>query len=110
MSPMTLRAAVMRSSRRRLVTLVVLLGLSGAVAVHHAMPMDMSAMPGHAVCVAALLAGALLVRAVVLVRAPRPRPRRVTKARALTSRYVLCDWTTSARAGPRYLRLNVLRL
>ncbi len=102
---MTLRAALMRSSRRRLLTVVVLLGFSGAVAVHHAMPTDMASMPGHAVCVAALLAGALLS---VCVR--RPRPPRVTNAQALPSRCIACDWSTPARAGPRYLRLNVLRL
>lgn len=74
MSPMALKGSL-RSSRRRLVVVLVLLGLVGAVSVHHGMPMDMHAMPGHAVCLA-LLAGAVLLvagAAVTAVRGPRSR-------------------------------------
>ena len=100
----------MRGSRRRLAVLLMVLGLGGAVAVHHAMPMDMHAMAGHSVCLAVLAAGALLVAAAFAVRRVRPRPPRRTSVRIPASRPVACCWSTPARAGPLYLRLSVLRL
>ena len=102
--------SMMRSSRRRLVLALVLLGLGGAVAVHHAVPMDMHTMPGPSVCLAVLAAGPLLAAAVVVARAARPRPPRFPHFRTPATRPVACDWSTPARAGPLYLRLSVLRL
>ena len=101
----------MRASQRKLAVVLVLGGLAAAVAVHHSIPMDMHAMPGQSVCLAVLAAGALLTGVAVIVRATRPGPPpRVTNFRIPLSRPVACDWSTPARAGPLYLRLNVLRL
>lgn len=108
MSPLRLRRAL-RRSRHRLAMLVVLACLSGAVAVHHGMPSGMHAMPGQAICLAMLAAGALLAIGAVLVtrRADRSRPVGVRTPRALVA---LTPRSVPARAGPLYLRLAVLRL
>lgn len=105
---MVLRGA-MRSSRHRLAVVLVLLGLGGAVAVHHGMPMDMHAMPGHTVCLA-LLAGAVLFGAGVAFAAARTaRPRAAESSTPITPSGTWCR-SVPARAGPLYLRLAVLRL
>jgi peptidoglycan/LPS O-acetylase OafA/YrhL len=108
MSPIALRGSL-RSSRRRLAVVLVLLGLAGAVAVHHGMPMDMHAMPGHTVCLALLAGAALIVAGAARAAARVPRPR---VAELQTPVRPLGAWCRSvpARAGPLYIRLVVLRL
>ncbi len=101
----------MRGARRRSALMLILLGLGGAVVVHHAMPMDMHAMPGHSVCLAVLAAGALLLAAAAVVRrAARTHPPRPVGFRVPRCRPVARRWSIPARAGPRFLRLGVLRL
>ncbi len=108
MGPIALRGSL-RSSRRRLAVVLVFLGLVGAVSVHHGMPMDMHAMPGHAVCLA-LLAGAVLLVAGAAVTAARgPWPRTIDVRTPVTPLGIWCR-SVPARAGPLYLRLAVLRL
>ena len=105
---MSLRRA-MRCSRRRATVALILLVLGSAVAVHHAMPGDMHAMPGHTVCLAVLAAGALIA-AVAVIGVTRARPPRPTSVALPASRCVTCSWSIPARAGPLFLRLLVLRL
>ncbi len=107
-SPIFVRSAL-RSSRRRLAVVVVLLGLAGSVAVHHGMPMDMHAMSGQSICLALLAGAVLLVAGVVLARARRPRPRAPKLSTPVTPSGSWCR-SVPARAGPLYLRLAVLRL
>ncbi len=108
MSPLSLRR-VLRGSRRRLAVLFVLVGLAGAVGVHHGMPMDMHAMPGQAICLAVLGGALLLVTGVALTGAAGrlPRPTNFPTPRALV---VPSPRSAPARAGPLYLHLAVLRL
>ncbi len=108
MSPMSLRAAL-RSSRRRLAVVLVLVGLAGAVAVHHAMPMDMHAMPGQTVCLALLAGGVLLIAGVALRTGRGPRLHVAELSMPVTPSRTRCQ-SVPARAGPLYLRLAVLRL
>ncbi len=108
MSPIALRGAL-RSSRRRLAVMLVLLGLGGAVAVHHGMPMDMHAMSGHTVCLALLAGGVLLVAAAAVAAAGGARPWAADLRMPVTSSGSWCR-SVPARAGPVYLRLAVLRL
>lgn len=108
MSPMSLREAL-RSSRRRLAVVVVLLGLAGAVSVHHGMPMDMHGMSGDTVCLALLAGGVLLVTGIALASPPGPRPRAVGLSTPVAPSGTWCR-SVPARAGPLYLRLAVLRL
>lgn len=108
MSPVALRG-LLRSSRRRLTVALDLLGLAGAVGVHHEMPMDMHAMPGHTVCLALLGGAALMVAGVALATACAPRPR---VAELRTPRTHSGTWCRAApaRAGPLHISLAVLRL
>lgn len=108
MTPLQLRRAL-RHSRRRLAILVVLLGLGGAVAVHHGMPMDMHAMPGQVICLAVLGAAALIAGGSALLAGLRrlPRARDVGLPRTLV---VIQPRSVPARAGPLYLALSVFRL
>ncbi len=107
MSPLSLRRGL-RRSRRRLAVLLVLLGLAGAVAVHHGMPMDMH-MPGPAMCLA-VLGGALVLFAGVALTSAFPRPPSATNLATPRALVVLSPRCAPARAGPLYLRLAVLRL
>lgn len=95
MSPMKIRSA-MRASRRRLSVVLILLGLGGAVAVHHAMPPGMHGMASHHICLAVLAGVAVLAAAAVAVRAGRPRPRGVTDFRMPASSPPQCGWSTPA--------------
>ncbi|MDQ2895815.1 MAG: hypothetical protein M3Y09_09240 [Actinomycetota bacterium] len=108
MSPIALRG-FLGSSRRRLAVLLVLFGLVGAVSVHHGMPMDMHAMPGHAVCLALLAGAVLLVAGAAVTAALGPRPRTIDVRTPMTPSGTWCR-SVPARAGPLYLRLAVLRL
>ena len=108
MGPIAIRA-LLHASRRRLAIVVVLLGLAGAVAVHHGMPMDMHAMGGHTVCLALVLAGVALAAAVAIAVKPA-RARRLADQRAPVTRLSRSCRSVPARAGPLYLRLAVLRL
>lgn len=104
MSPLRLRAGL-RRVRRRTALVTVLVILVGAVAVHHAAPMDMH-MGGAVMCLAILgLAGAALAA----VRDVQVLPRLL--AVRLVSRLSLVEpapRSVPARAGP--IRLQVLRL
>ncbi len=108
MSPLSLRR-MLRGSRRRLAVLFVLVGLAGAVGVHHGVPMDMHAMPGQAICLAVLGGALLLVAGVALTGASGrlPRPTSLATPSALI---VPSPRSAPARADPLYLRLAVLRL
>ncbi len=108
MSPIALRG-FLRSSRRRLAVVLVLFGLVGAVSVHHGMPMDMHAMPGHAVCLALLAGAALLVVGAAVSTVRGSRSRNVHLRAPVTPSGTWCR-SVPARAGPLYLRLAVLRL
>jgi len=108
MSPMALREAL-RCSRRQLAIILVLLGLISAVSVHHGMPTDMHAMPGHAVCLALLVGAALLVAGAAVTSPRGPRSRPVDPQTPVTPSGTWCR-SVPARAGPLYLRLAVLRL
>ncbi|MEV4423363.1 hypothetical protein AB0L40_25830 [Patulibacter sp. NPDC049589] len=118
MSALRIRALLERSRRGLLVVLLVL-GLGGAVALHHAMPesMPMDGMHGEhamATCLGVIAAGVAIV---VVAGVARRRRRRVGVPRpAATPR--LADVLrhhpplVRARAGPPvvlYLRLGVLR-
>lgn len=107
MSPLRLRMSL-RRSRRRLVVVLALLALGGAVAVHHAMP-DMHSMPGHTICLAVLAGAALLAVGISAARDGRPVLPRPLLRLALRSLVIPAPRTVPARAGPIYLRLGVLR-
>jgi len=104
---MRVRTAL-RRSRRKLVVALAVIGLAGAVAAHHGAPMDMHAMPAAAMCLAIVAVAGAAVTAGAAVAAWRriwapvircgPRP----------------GWTSEqrrppARAGPLFLRLQILR-
>ncbi len=108
MSLIALRGAL-RSSRRRLAIVLVLVGLVGAVSVHHGMPMDMHAMPGHAACLALLAGAALLVVGAAASVVRDSRSRNGNLRTPVTPSGTWCR-SVPARAGPLYLRLAVLRL
>jgi hypothetical protein len=97
---------LLRRARWRLAAVVAVLAITGLVAAHHGMPMDMHAMPTAAVCLAVVGAGVAVAAAIGGVF-----PARL----ALPGDWVIPaaprSWTRSvpARAGPLYLRLAVLR-
>jgi hypothetical protein len=96
---------LLRRARFRLAAVVAVLALTGLVAAHHGMPMDMHAMPA-AMCLAVVGASVAVAAAIgvafpvglapvadgLMPRAPGSPARGVP-----------------ARAGPLYLRLTVLR-
>jgi hypothetical protein len=100
--------------------LLVVLGLGGAVAVHHAMPAGV-AMPAHempadhgaVMCLAVLSAGTMLVVGVVpRRRAPRRRRACRTPLARLVDALAVAPPVPRARAGPSgslVLCLGVLR-
>jgi hypothetical protein len=97
---------LLRRTRRRLGLVMALLAITGLVAMHHGVPMDMDAMPAAAVCLAVLGVGV----AVAATAAVGFRARRAFPADWL----IPASWPTGprsvpARAGPLYLRLAVLR-
>lgn len=117
MSPMRIRALLQRS-RRRLAVALVVLGLGGAIVVHHGMPEGMSMDHGHAehvmtTCLRVIAAAATIVGAVLAIvrrlsSTPTPQVAALRRADALTRPRPL----VRARAGPPvvlYLRLGVLR-
>ena len=88
--------------------MVAVVALAGAVVAHHN-PIDMHGMTGMTVtmiCLAVL--GAATLVAVALNILPRVRPRPPT-AKILRSLWIPAAQGTPARAGPLYLRLQVLR-
>lgn len=97
----------MRSSRRRVVLVIALVALAGAVVAHHDMPMDMHAMPAAVVCLAVLAAAGAIVVAIAALVTPawlRTDDRPTLPAGVREPRSV------PARAGPPlFLRLAVLR-
>jgi peptidoglycan/LPS O-acetylase OafA/YrhL len=104
---MTLRAAL-RRSRREFVVALAVLGLAGAVAAHHGVPMDMHSMPAAALCLAIVT----VAGAVVAVGAA------VVFWRRIWAPVVRCGarsgWASArrgppARAGPLFVWLQVLR-
>ncbi len=96
----------LRRSRRRVTLAVLLVAITGLVALHHGMPMDMHEMPAAAVCLAVLGAGVAVATAAGALFAQRlalPVDWLVPTAWLTEPRSV------PARAGPLYLRLAVLR-
>ncbi len=108
MSLISLRATL-RSSRRRLAIVLILVGIGGAVTVHHAMPMNIHAMPGHAICMAVLAGTLLLAVATAVNRASARLPRPTNHVLPAARPEAWCR-SVPARAGPLCLRLSVLRL
>lgn len=103
MSPSRTRSWL-TASRHRLALLVLVVGLSSAVAVHHGDPMAMHTSGG--VCLA-VFAGAMVLassRSSSGVRLRRPRPVRLRP----TSFALPVQPEPRARAGP--IRLQVMRL
>jgi hypothetical protein len=97
---------LLRRARFRLAAVVAVLALTGVVAAHHGMPMDMHAMPAAAVCVAVVGAGVAVAAAIGVgfpVRLAPLADRVVPRAPSSPARGV------PARASPLYLRLTVLR-
>jgi hypothetical protein len=117
MSAMRVRA-LLRRSRHRVALALVVLGLVGAIVVHHGMPAGMAMDHGHpehavATCFGVLAAAVVVVGAVLVVARRRPRRRRARPAlprlvHALARRRP----PVRARAGPPVplvLHLGVLR-
>ncbi len=95
-------------SRSRLALTVAVVGLAGAVVAHHT-PIDMHAMAGMTatmICLAVLSPATLVAAALNILPRVRPRPPTVRILRAL---WIPQSRGTRARAGPLYLRLQVLR-
>lgn len=119
MSPLRLRAFVGHAGRR-LAVLLVLLGLGGAVALHHGMPVGVSMGSEHGehtatTCPAVLTVGGLIAVVGLVRRTRRCRTAPLPRAPlTLTGPSVLALQPTAARPrdGPRvplFLLLGVLR-
>ncbi len=97
----------LRSVRYRIALACALMAVSGAVIVHHNVPMDMHAMPDAAICLA-IIGGAAAAVAIRLATLRRPRltpgllwvPHTPPVARLMSA---------PVRAGPLFIRLQVLR-
>jgi hypothetical protein len=96
----------LRRSRRRLVVALAVIGLAGAVAAHHGAPMDVHAMPAAAMCLAIVAVAGAAVGAAV------------AGWRGVWAPVIACGsrpgWASGprrppARAGPLFLRLQILR-
>jgi hypothetical protein len=97
---------LLRRARFRLAAVVAVLALTGLVAAHHGMPMDMHAMPAAAMCLAVVGAGVAVAAAIGVAFPVGPAPVAdglMPRAPGSPARGV------PARAGPLYLRLTVLR-
>jgi hypothetical protein len=109
LGPIALRRRISRA-RRGGVLLIVTIGLASAVVAHHTPIGDMHGMAGHAIelCLAIVAVGAALA-AMAVAAGALPRPPHVLGRRqpAASLRRVLR--APGARAGPRYLRLLVVR-
>ncbi|CAB4920299.1 unannotated protein [freshwater metagenome] len=118
MSALRIRALLQRSRRRLLIALVVL-GLGGAIAVHHGMPEGMSMEGMHSDHVAAMCMGIIAVgTAIAVVYAGVRRKRRRRTHLGAPPILRLADALTHhppvvrARAGPPvvlFLQLGVFR-
>lgn len=104
---MQLRRLFTRSHSRIALTAAVV-ALSGAVVAHHT-PIDVHGMPDMTatmICLGVLGAATLVAVALNVLPRVRPRPPTVGILRAL---WIPPTRGTPARAGPLYLRLQVLR-
>lgn len=110
--------ALLQRSRRWLAVALVVLGLGGAIVVHHGMPEGVSMDHGGtehvmATCLGVIAAAATIVGLVAAVRRPsRRRRRRSTDVPRLTDVLTQHQPLVRARAGPPpvlYLRLGVFR-
>jgi nitrate reductase gamma subunit len=110
--------SLLQRSRRWLATTLVVLGLGGAVVVHHGMPEGMPMDHGHtehvmATCLGVIAAAATIVGATFLIvrRRRRRRPQTLLSLR-LADALASAPPMVRARAGPPvllFLRLGVLR-
>ena len=99
---------LLRRPRARIVVVLALLTLAGAVAAHHDLPVDMHGMAAATACLAVLAVGvvAAVTRSVTVQRLPRPQRR----LHVADDRRAPRQPTAGARAGPTmYLQLAVLR-
>jgi hypothetical protein len=87
---------------------VVLLVTGGAVAAHHGMPMDMQAMPGAAVCLA-VLGGAVMAAGSAPFRASLRLLQNFSACWVAHQAPIRRPRSVPARAGPLFVRLQVLR-
>jgi hypothetical protein len=89
------------------VLLVAMIAVAGAVAAHHSMPTDMHDMRAGIACVAVLGAGLAVAAAIRLLVLPRTSA--TPDAWRPTWTWIGAPQSAPVRAGPLFLRLQVLR-
>jgi hypothetical protein len=99
---------LLRSARRRIVLAAAVLVVGGALVAHHGMPMDMHAMPAAAMCLAVIGTGVAAAGIALLVDLGRRR-RPTALLWVLHAAPVSAPRTAPVRAGPLFVRLQVLR-
>jgi hypothetical protein len=106
MSLLALRRVLGRS-RCRVVVLVATIALVGAVAAHHSVPTDMHDMSAGVMCIAVLGAGIAVASAIGLLALRRMSA--TPSAWRPTWTWIGAPQSAPVRAGPLFLRLQVLR-
>jgi hypothetical protein len=106
MSRLALRR-VLSTSRGRVVVVVATLALVGAVVAHHSVPTDMHDMSAGVMCIAVV--GAALGVATVIGPLALPPVRSSPQAWRPSWTWIGAPRSAPVRAGPLFLRLQVLR-